>query len=55
MGELCLLLPPLLAFPLHVPLSISLEMFQDEVGTSSAVTDNSVSGTRKKGGGGAGH
>lgn len=34
-------------FPLCIPLSISLEMFQDEVGTSSALTDNSVSGTRR--------
>lgn len=36
--------------PHCVPLSSSLEMFHDEVGTNSAVTDNSVSGKKKKGG-----
>ena len=33
-----------------VPLSSSLEMFHDEVGTNSAVTDNSVSEKKEKGG-----
>lgn len=36
-------------FQLGIPLSISLDVFQDEVGASSALTDNSVSGTRKMG------
>lgn len=40
---------PGLCFPLGLPLSISLEVFQDEVGTSSAPTGNSVSGMRKMG------
>lgn len=44
-------LPPLPPVCPHcVPLSSSLEMFHDEVGTNSAVTDNSVSEKKKKGG-----